>query len=127
MVPLLEMMWKNITLITPVVCRDQLDYCSPANVVRSAVLLFFFYHASLREYKFWNFVSENPSFCKKTIYVFDNENFLVLPLFKTTASLKIIGGGGLAPPFAPPSARHCSLRFWKDNLNSISCTYYDYA
>ena len=30
---------KNITLITPVVYRDQLDYYSPANVVRSAVLL----------------------------------------------------------------------------------------
>ena len=36
-----------------------------------------------------------------------NENFCVLPLFKTNSLVKTIGGG-LAPPFAPPpSVRHC--------------------
>ena len=46
-------------------------------------------------------------------YTSSNENFLVLPLFKTKASVKIIGGGGLAAPFAPPSVRHCLYEYIK--------------
>ena len=38
-------------------------------------------------------------------------------LFKTKASVKIIEGGGLAPPFAPPSVRHCVCCFYEGGIS----------
>ena len=69
--------------------------------------------------KLYWIISNDSSYC--------NKNFLVLPHFKTKASVKIIGG--LAPSLhPPPSVCHCSItnqnlkleNFWK---LIVSCLY----